>query len=115
MERWQVFGLVALIVFAAVAAYVVTERLSDEVLGVLAGAVCGVGAAIPTSLLIISVARWRRGEVQHRGATQPQPQAQQYPPVVVIPPGMGMVDQQRPRTLVERNDNVRRFTVVGED
>ena len=39
-------GLVAL-AFAVTLAVVVGNRLSDEALAVLAGAVCGVGAAIP--------------------------------------------------------------------
>lgn len=36
---------------------VIGNRLSDEALAVLAGAACGVGAAIPTSLLVIAVSR----------------------------------------------------------
>jgi hypothetical protein len=49
-------GLVAM-AFAVTLAAVVGRRLSDEALAVLAGAVCGVGAAIPTSLLIVAVTR----------------------------------------------------------
>ena len=73
--------LIALVViaFAVTLAVVVGSRLSDEALSVLAGAACGVGAAIPTSLLIVAVSR-RRAE------PQPQPPVPQgsYPPVVVV-------------------------------
>ena len=48
-SRLKIFaGLVAL-AFAVTLAVIVGNRLSDEALAVLAGAVCGVGAAIPTS------------------------------------------------------------------
>jgi len=56
-SRVKIFaGLVAM-AFAVTLAVIVGSRLSDEALAVLAGAVCGVGAAIPTSLLIVAVSR----------------------------------------------------------
>lgn len=58
-------GILAIIV--GIAVNVVLSRLSDEALAVLAGAVCGVGAAIPTSLLIVAVSRWR----EHRNEPLP--------------------------------------------
>ena len=39
-------------------------KLSDEAMAVLAGAVCGVAVAIPTSLLVIAVARWWKRQVR---------------------------------------------------
>jgi len=84
--RLKVFaGLVAL-AFAVTLAAFIGNRLSDEALAVLAGAVCGVGAAIPTSLLIVAVSR-RREEQR----AQPQPCVPQgmYPPVVVVAPPAG--------------------------
>ena len=47
--RLKVFAGVAMVVFVMTLALVVGNRLSTEALGVLAGTVCGVGAAIPTS------------------------------------------------------------------
>lgn len=38
------------------------SRLGDQALAVLAGAVCGVGAAIPTSLLIVAIITRRMGD-----------------------------------------------------
>jgi hypothetical protein len=82
----RVFAGLLVTGFTVTLAVIVGNRLSDEALAVLAGAVCGVGAAIPTSLLIVAVSRRR-----DRG---PEPRRQQsvaqgaYPPVVVVtPPG----------------------------
>ena len=97
-RRLRVFLGLAGVAFAVTLAVIVGNRLSDEAMAVLAGAVCGVGAAIPTSLLIVSVSRRRDEEqgrtlvpVQGQGAYgQPQdayPQAQgPYPPVVIVTP-----------------------------
>lgn len=121
-EGWKKFklfaGLVAM-AFAVTLALIVGNRLSDEALGVLAGAVCGVGAAIPTSLIVVAVSQ-RRSEPRDlsiSGQTVQPPMSQQrpYPPVIVVSPQSG---QQWPNgwnalppsltTPMERN-----FTVVG--
>ena len=109
-SRLKIFaGLVAL-AFAVTLAVIVGSRLSDEALAVLAGAVCGVGAAIPTSLLIVAVSR-RRDERR----VQPSVPQGPYPPVVVVAsPGV----QQRPdgwNTLPSSLSAPiqRHFTVVG--
>ena len=82
--RLKLFLALMALAFAVTSAVVVGNRLSDEALAVLAGAVCGVGAAIPTSLLIVTVTR-RRDAAR---APQATPQSQGYPPVVVVtPPG----------------------------
>jgi len=105
-------GLVTL-VFAVTLAVIVGNRLSDEALAVLAGAVCGVGAAIPTSLLIVAVSR-RRNEESERRVQPPTPQGV-YPPVVVVAPPGG---QQRPNAWNGLPPSLtapmqRNFTVVG--
>ena len=120
-NKLQVLTGLAVIVCAVTLAIIVGSRLSDEALGVLAGAVCGVGSAIPTSLIIVAVSR-RRSEPYKR-EMQPSVSQQRrvaYPPVIVVSPQSG---QQWPNnwnsgpygTLppsltapVERN-----FTVVG--
>jgi hypothetical protein len=109
-SRLKIFaGLVAL-AFAVTLAVIVGSRLSDEALAVLAGAVCGVGAAIPTSLLIVAVSR-RRDERR----VQPSAPQGPYPPVVVVaPPGV----QQRPNGWNTLPPSLaapmqRQFTVVG--
>jgi len=114
LNRLKVVAALALVAFAVVLALVVGSRLSDEALAVLAGAVCGVGAAIPTSLLILAVTR-RRNEERYQERVRSVPPQGAYPPVVVVaPPGA----QQRsngwgalPHSL---NAPVQRhFTVVG--
>jgi hypothetical protein len=109
-SRLKIFAGLVVVVFAVTLAVLVGSRLSDEALAVLAGAVCGVGAAIPTSLLIVAVSR-RRDEGRVRSPTQPGP----YPPVVVVAPPGG---QQRynnwnalPPSLTAPMQ--RNFTVVG--
>jgi hypothetical protein len=109
-NRLRIFaGLVGL-AFAVTLAVIVGSRLSDEALAVLAGAVCGVGAAIPTSLLIVAVSR-RRDERR----VQPSAPQGPYPPVVVVaPPGV----QQQPSGWNALPPSLsapmqRQFTVVG--
>jgi hypothetical protein len=110
-------GFVAL-TFAVTLAVIIGNRLNDQALAVLAGAVCGVGAAIPTSLLIIAITRRRdRPSEEWNNPHQPHPYQQQgvYPPVVVVaPPGM----QQQPHTWngypPSLNTPIQReFTIVG--
>jgi len=112
-----VFVAVVAVVFAVTLAIVVGTRLSDEALAVLAGAVCGVGAAIPTSLLIVATSR--RREAGPRAPTSTPPGV--YPPVVVVAPPGGQQwsgDYWRsfpaalngpPTAPIQRE-----FTVVGE-
>jgi hypothetical protein len=87
-RRRAFLGLLAT-VFAVTLAVVVGNRLSNEALAVIAGAVCGVGAAIPTSLIIVAVSR-HRGARECRNEEPPlHPPAYSqsaYPPVVVVAP-----------------------------
>jgi len=110
-RRLKIFAGLVVLAFAVTLAVIVGSRLSNESLAVLAGATCGVGAAIPTSLLIIAVVR-RREEPRER---QPTPQGA-YPPVVVVTPPGG---QQRPDAWNALPPSwsapaQRHFTVVGD-
>ena len=112
-NRWgrvKLFGGMVAMVFAVTMAVIVGNRLSDEALAVLAGAVCGVGAAIPTSLLIIAVSRRREDQRVRPSAPQSA-----YPPVVVVAPPNA---QQRPYDWNTLPPSLaapmqRHFTVVG--
>ena len=113
-KRLQVFAGVVVMAFAITLAAVIGNRLSDQALAVLAGAVCGVGAAIPTSLLIVAVTRRQDNGHRQRGVyQQPHPP---YPPVVVVtPPQNG---QQWPGDWNNRPPALdapsqRHFVVVG--
>jgi hypothetical protein len=117
-DRWagrlKAFGALVLIALAVAFAMVVGNRLSDEALSVLAGAVCGVGAAIPTSLIILSATR-RHNRPHERPAPQATRQTAACPPVVVVAP---QATQQHPGGWTAlpsplSGPATRRFTVVG--
>ncbi len=112
-DRLKIFVGLAAVAFAVTLALVVGNRLSNEAMAVLAGAVCGVGAAIPTSLLIVMVSR-RRDERRAPSPAQHYPQQGAYPPVVVVAPPTA---QQWPndwgRSPPLSAPTQRQFTVVG--
>jgi len=112
-QRLRVFAGLAVTAFAVTLAVIVGNRLSDEALAVLAGAVCGVGAAIPTSLLIVAVSRQREG--QAHPAMPMSASGGPYPPVVVIAPPGGQRASDAWNTLpsVLGEPQQRHFTVVG--
>ena len=112
-DRLKIFAGLVVLAFAVTLAVIVGNRLSDEAMAVLAGAVCGVGAAIPTSLLVVAVSRKQDGQ---RGQQYAQPHMQQgaYPPVVVVAPQGGQQwanDWRQPPPLTAPVQ--RQFTVVG--
>ena len=111
-NRLKVLAATVVIAFAVTLAIVVGNRLSDEALAVLAGAVCGVGAAIPTSLLVVAVTR-RRDEAR-APPTRYQAQAS-YPPVVVVTPPAGQRWQDGRYTLPPTVGGPvqRHFEIVG--
>lgn len=90
--RLKVFGGVLALAFMVTLGLVVGNRLSEEALGVLAGAVCGVCAAIPTSLIVVAVSR-RHREGRSLGYSRAEQRDldsewhRPYPPVVVVSPG----------------------------
>ncbi len=109
-DRLKIFAGLAVMTFAVTLAVIVGRRLSDQALAVLAGAVCGVGAAIPTSLLVVAVSH-RRDELWR----QPTTQQGAYPPVVVVaPPGAQYrPDARNTLSPVLTAPTQRNFTVVG--
>lgn len=101
------------IVFAAAFAIYTGSRLNEQALAVVAGAVCGVGATLPPSLLIIAV-------ILYRQQTPHQPTAQTYPPVVVVAPQGQQIPAFAPQaqgqhTYLNHQPQPRSFTIVGEE
>jgi hypothetical protein len=101
-------------------AVIVGNRLSDQALAVLAGSVCGVAAAIPTSLIILAISRWRdkpREEATtfHPIGYPPQQYSGGYPPVIVVAPPQGQFPQwgSPPYPSPFGPPVEREFTVVG--
>jgi hypothetical protein len=109
-----VLGTLVIVAFAVTLAMTVGNRLSDEALSVLAGAVCGVGAAIPTSLIILTMSR-RREEPRDRPLPPPTRQSETYPPIVVVAPPAASQQLGARNTLMLPLDGQasRHFTVVG--
>jgi len=116
-DRWQrlkTFAGLVTVAFAVTLALVVGNRLSTEALGVLAGAVCGVGAAIPTSLLIVAVTR-ERSNRRRGNSIIPSQQQGTYPPVVIINPGRDGQYRGYDQLLdLEQPPSERSFTIVGD-
>lgn len=105
------FGGAVVLIVVGTLAYTVGNRLSDEALGVLAGAVCGVGAAIPTTILVLFVASKLRG-----GGQQQQQPMYTRPQVMVIPPmQMQQMPQQEQRQPATWGSVPRRhYEIVGD-
>ena len=114
LGRLRLFGAIVVVASAVTLTMVVGSRLSNEALSVLAGAVCGVGAAIPTSLVILSVSR-RRDEPRERPVAQNSRHAGAYPPIVVVSPTPAQqpAGGWNPLPASMAAPSGRHFTVVG--
>ncbi|RLC89969.1 MAG: hypothetical protein DRI77_15185 [Chloroflexi bacterium] len=80
-RKVKVFVLFLLLLGTLLGIFVSPPYLGKQGLAMLVGAVCGVGVAIPTSLLIVAVSR-RRDE-RREPVFAPQGV---YPPVIVVAP-----------------------------
>jgi hypothetical protein len=73
------------VAFGITLAVFVGSRLSNEAMAVLTGAVCGVGAVLPATILG-ALALWRRREHFPAPYSPSSGYGQSYPPVVVVAP-----------------------------
>jgi hypothetical protein len=74
------------LIFALTLAVVVGKQMSAEAMAVVVGVVCGVAAAVPTSvLLLVVLTRSERRRLHDQNPRQAR--AGQYPPVIVIQGG----------------------------
>ena len=112
--RLRVVGAAAAVAFAVTLAMVVGNRLSNEAVSVLAGAACGVGAAIPTSLVLLAISR-RRSDDSGQPAKHAAPRVEQLSPLLVVsPPAPQHVARAWGAPLAQAvGPAKRRFTVVG--
>jgi len=69
------------VAFSVALAVVIGNRMSAEAMAVVIGVVCGVAASIPTSALMLAMARRSRSACEEARA------AESRPPVVVVAPG----------------------------
>jgi hypothetical protein len=111
LRRSFVWGSIA---FGAVLAAIVGIRLEQAALTVVVGVICGVGASIPTSLLVVALLRKRDDrQVRHKRQLAAQP-----PPVIVVTP-QSTPQLQQPSTWPEEYTlpapGRRQFSVIGEE
>ena len=111
LRRTLMWGAIA---FGAALAVVVGVRLEQAALTVVVGLACGIGASIPTSLLIVSVSNRRNIQRRDRNRDLMAPP----PPVVVITspsapptghPGNWPAEYSLPVP------SQRQFSVIGEE
>jgi hypothetical protein len=101
-----------LVAFAVTLAVIIGSRMSTDAMAVVIGIVCGVGASIPTSLLIMTVASRRE--------TKEQRQRANFPPVVIVNPGnqAGQAPsyyQQPSLPPAMSQGGPRQFRVIGQE
>jgi hypothetical protein len=106
------------LIFVGVLAVIVAKQMSAEAMAVVIGVICGVAAAIPTSLLLLVVLT--RNERRRYEQEDQKGRQGQYPPVVVIqggapqalPPGApaGYWPSPAPGPMTDRQ-----WQVVGGD
>ncbi len=86
--KWSVIVVGA--IFAVALAVVIGNRMSADAMAVLVGVTCGIGASVPTCLLLIW-ALVRRVQGVGAGAQEygRNGAGVNYPPVVVVNPGYG--------------------------
>jgi hypothetical protein len=110
LRRSLAWGTIA---FGVALAVVVGIRLEQAALTVVVGVACGVGASIPTSLLVVALLQKRTDKNQR------QQQANQTPQVVVLAPQA--IPQMRgsgaswPQEYALPVPTQRQFSVIGEE
>lgn len=115
-QRVGRFLLLVALVSTAMGVVVVTQRLSDDALALLAGLGCGVAVLMPALALILWL--WRRQEQRLDEATTARA-ANPAPPVIVVapslPPGYNISQPALPGSSAvwESQPAERRFTIVG--
>jgi len=103
-------GFIAAAAFAITAAVLIAHRLSAQAMAVLAGAACGVSAAIPTSLFILAATRRNS---QHTETT-PAPARPQFTQPLVFALPQAPIQRQPPPPTWEQVPAQRHFTIVGQ-
>ena len=102
---------------AIAAGIAIVQRMSNEAVAVLAGALCGVGASIPTSLLIVWITTRERESRRRR--EQPYATGVQIPPIILQPPAQPPPPNpylhQPTRGSTLTHGQPRDFQVVGDE
>lgn len=106
----------ATIAFTITLGVVVGSRLSSEAMAVVVGIVCGVLASVPTSILLLVLARRLMAEPPRRAERQ----RHAYPPVIVVNPNAGHSDRMASPFYDAAEDRpagylTRDFRIIGEE
>jgi len=115
MKSSVVWGAIA---FGVVLAIVIGLRLDQAALTAIVGVVFGVGASIPTGLLIVYIVRKRDStDTFHRSRSQNYAFGQAPPVVVVAPPAVPQLPQPAPWSggYSAPMTSQRQFAVIGEE
>lgn len=102
-------AIITITATAITATAVILYRLSDQALAVLAGAVCGVSAALPTAIIIA----WFTRRIQPDSSPPTQPAIYTNP--VLIPPQLLQPPQPPAQPSIFDVPTPRTFTIVGGD
>jgi hypothetical protein len=118
--------------FGVTLAVIIGLRLDQAALAAVVGVICGIGASIPTSVLVVSVLRRReaqdtRREAAHDGRLRSRAEGERWrvrremaqsPPVLVITaPGASQPRQAAtwPGEYVAPVPAQRQFSIIGEE
>ena len=109
-----ILAFVGVAVIALVIA--VGKQMSPDAMAVVVGIVCGIGASIPTSLLMLIMAR-RRDDQQHQEPMRGNPQ---MPSIMIVNPAGGYAAPNQPQANqylppAYSANMPRQFQVVGTD
>jgi hypothetical protein len=86
--KWSVIIIGA--VFAVALAVVIGNRMSSDATAVVVGVTCGIGASVPTCLLLVwALVRRAQGTSAETQGYGRNGAGVNYPPVVVVNPGYG--------------------------
>jgi len=111
--------LLVALVFAVSLAMIVGNRLSNEAMAVLVGALCGISATVPVSIALFIAASRNWGIAPQ--AAHHEPRAQ--PPVIVVSPpqlpqpnyGYAGAPYYLPPTINDASLSAREFKIIGEE
>jgi hypothetical protein len=119
--KWSVIIVGA--AFAVALAVVIGSRMSADALAVVVGVTCGIGASVPTCLLLVwALVRRAQGTPDGAQGYGRGGAGANYPPVVVVNPGYGAqsygpalgMASPPPAQLAGAN-GPRTFKVVGDE
>ncbi len=104
----------AAIVFSAVLAIIVGNRMSAEAMAVVIGVVCGVAAGVPTSAIILALSR------RSQTSVQAEPRMPAAPPIYVVTtgpvPSVGPAWRESPETLPAAMASApRQYRIIGDE